>query len=504
MTIIKFKRWCIFLILAWLPGYFGNTNISFTEEPGPFEWVRIWDVYCGSDVAISPEGGIYVAGYFCEYEGEINLTLRSGAKSLNSSGCDDGFLICAGQDGFIESALSLGGPGCDQALGVTVDDRGEIFITGYFSGKMDFDPGPKEESREALGYEDAFVLKLDSHASYEWVATFGGVGGDAKGYDIVVEPTGEVVLCGSFQGPMDFDPGDNEDVKTSIDDPDGGISYADGFVIKLTPEGTYCWGIVIGSEGLDGAFKVAMNSNKDIFILGNFICDSPDTLSVFGKSITGKYQVTTNGYDDIFLVMLDSNGDPCWLSNFGGVSDDCAAGLAVDSTAGIFITGSLSAPDYTNHIKIPLTTASDYPVTFLANIDFAGKVRWINSWGPRNSAWAASCAVSSNGFAYVLGSFSGAVDFDPGTSEEVHSSRGGWNDNRLFITKYNVNGQFKGAWTWKGDITGAAMNIISKDIDTIYVLGQSPYGATLGADSDANTTTATKGFGTFLAKFATR
>ena len=50
--------------------------------------------------------------------------------------------------------------GRDRGLGVAVDGSGNIFITGSYSGSIDFDPGPLVDHHDNAGLRDAYLLKL--------------------------------------------------------------------------------------------------------------------------------------------------------------------------------------------------------------------------------------------------------------------------------------------------------------------------------------------------------
>ena len=56
----------------------------------------------------------------------------------------------------------VGGKGSDEPSEVSLDESGNIYITGAFNGTVDFDPGEGTNNLKSAGDEDVFVLKLDS------------------------------------------------------------------------------------------------------------------------------------------------------------------------------------------------------------------------------------------------------------------------------------------------------------------------------------------------------
>jgi hypothetical protein len=81
-----------------------------------------------------------------------------------------------------------------------------LFVTGYYQGTVDFNPGAGTSkpyfSRQSL---DAFVLKMDTAGNFTWAKSIGGVSSDL-GNDITVDASGNVITTGTFNATADFDP----------------------------------------------------------------------------------------------------------------------------------------------------------------------------------------------------------------------------------------------------------------------------------------------------------
>ena len=90
---------------------------------------------------------------------------------------------------------------------VFVDAAGNTYITGVFSGTVDFDPSTGETwltSTDATN--DVFILKLNADGTLAWARSVGGSGND-QGYGIAVDGSGNVVVTGIFNSAnADFDP----------------------------------------------------------------------------------------------------------------------------------------------------------------------------------------------------------------------------------------------------------------------------------------------------------
>ncbi|MGK3994969.1 SBBP repeat-containing protein [Sorangium sp. So ce1024] len=94
-------------------------------------------------------GDVIVVGGF---RGEAELA----GGPVRSAGSDDVFVAKLDPQGGFRWSHRFGGPGADRATGVAVDRERQVFVTGAFSGKVQFG----EEQLEAGEGTDVFVTKL--------------------------------------------------------------------------------------------------------------------------------------------------------------------------------------------------------------------------------------------------------------------------------------------------------------------------------------------------------
>lgn len=64
-----------------------------------------------------------------------------------------------------------------------------IYVTGYFVGTADFDPGAGIANLNSAGSYDIFVAKYDSSGKYIYAKSVGGSNNDF-GYGIAVDSSG--------------------------------------------------------------------------------------------------------------------------------------------------------------------------------------------------------------------------------------------------------------------------------------------------------------------------
>src|SRR4029078_109702 len=135
-------------------------------------------------------------------------------------------------------------------LGIEVDANGNLYSTGGFYSITDFDPGPGTFNLTAFGYngtstgiQDVFVLKLDAAGNFQWVKQMGGTQMD-QAWGISLDPSGNILTTGHFEGTVDFDPGSGTYNLVSV-------GSLDAFISKLDPNGNFIWAKQVGGTLID-------------------------------------------------------------------------------------------------------------------------------------------------------------------------------------------------------------------------------------------------------------
>ena len=306
------------------------------DSTGQFTWASSTAGSAGSvagmnGLAVDPSGRLVMAG---NYAGTVDFDPGAGATSLTSAGSYDVATWVLNSDGTFAWADGYGGSNFDQADAVAVDPSGNIYVTGAFSGTVNFDPSGTAINLTAAGVYDVFVLKLSPGGSTLWADSFAGSNGPAMGDGIGVDPSGRVVVDGWFVGTLDFDPGP------------GTVSIAsrgaeDVFVASLDAQGNYLAATTGGGTGSDMAFGLALNASGAIAIAGTYT----------GPATFGSTNLPTIGSVDIFVASLTQSaggstsiGSPSApvleaSSDSGASSSD---GITSDTTPTFDVTGASS------------------------------------------------------------------------------------------------------------------------------------------------------------------
>lgn len=120
--------------------------------------------------------------------------------------------------------------------GVDVDAAGNVLLTAYYSGNTDVDPGSGTFIIPDGGVDlDFFVVKLNSGGISNGRKTLADPMGGWQSTEVRADPWGNIVLAGTFQDTVDFDPGTGTTTRITI------AGSQDIFVLRLSPNGDFRW-----------------------------------------------------------------------------------------------------------------------------------------------------------------------------------------------------------------------------------------------------------------------
>jgi len=358
--------------------------------------------------------------------------------------------------------------------GVTADGLGNVYITGYFGGTVDFDPGPGVDEHSWNGEGDAFLSKFDASGKFQWARTWGGEEWD-QGYGVATDSMGNVYVTGFFHYIVDFDPGPGVDEHAS----NGG---RDVFLSKFDSEGTFQWARTWGGESWDEGEGVATDSLGNVYLVGCFMG------TVDFDPGPGSEEHSAHGATNVFLSKFDSSGEFHGARTWGGKGDitgygDMAYGVTVDDLESVYVAGVFRGTvDFDPGPGIEERTAGwDWGGDrFLSKFNPAGEFQWVRAWDGDNDAEYESAGVAADaiGNVYVAGCFEGTVDFDPGPGIDEHGSNG-YED--AVLSKFNSAGDFLWALTWGAATWEDYASAVSVDgLGNVYVTGE--FGGTVDFD----------------------
>jgi hypothetical protein len=161
----------------------------------------------GSGIAIY-QSKVFLTGAF---KGIIDFDPDGGTLDSTSIGLQDIFFAQYNlSDGALGWAHHIGSSFnimTDSAIStaISTDTSGNIYLTGSFEGKANFNPLQGGDTLESTGDGDVFFAKYDEDGGKKWARSIGAEVTDV-GYGITVDNSENVYLTGIFQKTVNFDP----------------------------------------------------------------------------------------------------------------------------------------------------------------------------------------------------------------------------------------------------------------------------------------------------------
>jgi len=372
-------------------------------------------------IAVSEDGFIHVAGGF---SGDTDFDPGENTQILSSNGFSDIFVLKLNQEGQLIWVNSYGSTYLDVAHSLAIDMNGNVFITGYFTEAIDFNPGPDSYILTPIGVKNSFVLKLNSEGEFLWVA--GIVGGFNESYSIAVDNWGNSYTVGKFLSNVDFDPGIEYFTIPWIP---GGFS---AFIVKLDSLGNFVWVKDFQGSNHNEPVSVDVNDNGEILIGGYF---SPGTdIDPGEEELYYNYTANLNA----FLIKLSSDGHLLWsapiLSQYP--SRISAISFGADGAmyaAGLFGNELDFNPGFSNGILINALNQTGF---FIAGYDPNGDFISANHLGvgPNSTRWTHGIAIGPDSEILVTGYFTQSLDLSSIIGGNTVTSVGG---SDIFIFSFN-------------------------------------------------------------------
>jgi hypothetical protein len=336
------------------------------------------------------------------------------------------FTICSNAQVSFDWAKSFGGTSSDGIYKCVLDDDGNIYSTGYFTGTVDFDPGPNVFNLTSNGSGDIFVSKLDVAGELKWAISLGSTGAD-QGIGIALDSANDIIIGGIFTNTVDFNPGTGVANLTSK----GGDDF---FVLKMDTASNYIWAVSTGGTNNDWINSICTDNSGNIYAAGQF------TGTVDFNPGTGTNNTTSKGQWDIFILKLASDGSYTWHKTIGGTSNDIAWRIVTDSSKNVFINGTFQGTvDFDPNSGISNFTSNGGSDIFTLKLDSTGNFKWNNKVGGTGNDEARGIVVDNTGYLYSSGIFLNTVDFNPGTASYNLTSKG---SGDIFIQKIDTAGNF--------------------------------------------------------------
>ena len=442
-----------------------SLNFTLSNAAVEFSFAQaVTGMVSGYATAVDGAGNVLVAGDFREtvdFDPGPGQVLRSSV-----SGSTDLFLAKFSSAGALLWVQTFGGDSfSENCWSLAVDGAGNAIIAGFFSGSVDFDPGPGSTILVSAGNNDAYVAKFASNGNFVWAKQVGGANHEfARG--VAVDAGGTISVVGGFYGTGDFDPGPGVFNMTSS-------GFKDAFVLRLTAAGDLVWSRQLSGNSQDEeAYGVAVDGMGNVYATGSFFN------TVDFDPGPGTFNLSSAGGDDIFLVKLDAAGNLGWAKSVGGSGGgDNGWSVTLDASNGVYAVGAFfGTVDFNPGAGVANLTSAGGQDIYVLKLDTSGNYVWARGLGSSNANIGYDVTVGGQDV-YVTGYYAGSAEFTFEGQTVTLTSAGG---DDIFVARLDSTGTLKWAGLMGGGSGDQGRGIAVDASNAIYTTGS--FGATADFD----------------------
>ena len=399
---------------------------------------------------------------------------------------------------------------------VAVDSDANVYVVGnigrsstlklYNQGETS--PSVTINIEDYNDLSDGYIFKYNTSGEVLWAATFGGNDNDYASA-VAVDSDGNIYVVGGFRSST-LNVYNQGETSPSVTLSNSSLNYTSGILVKYNTSGEVLWATTIGGSSADWANAVAVDSDGNVYVAGQF---KSSTLNVYSEGKTSP-SVTLSNYSgyDAFIAKYSTSGEALLATKIGGHGTDSGSLIGVDSDGNVYVAGTFrdsTVNIYSEGETLPHTTLSNSGLSdgYIVKYNTSLEVLWATKIGGTDNDYITGFAVDSDRNVYVVGYFKSStlnVYSEGGTSPSVTLSNSGLNDG--YIVKYNTSGEV--LWTTTLDGTGDDYShAVAVDSDgNVYVAGRHQ-GMTLNSGDGSGITKTLSYFqqsdDSFVAKYST-
>lgn len=359
-------------------------------------------------VITDPSGNIYQTGYFLD-------SIVLGSATLTSSGTGDMFIVKYDTNGNVLWAKKAGGGKDDCGNSVATDTSGNVYIVGYFeSTSIVFDSITLNNS----GYEwgDMFIVKYSPSGNVIWAKNAGGGRFDAA-QAVTIDPTGNIYVAGWFRSPTI--------VFGAITLTHYPLNYWENmFLTKYDADGNVLWAKSAGEDSTTSPSSIVTDTIGNIYVTGYF----------YSSDVTfDSFPLHNEGYNDMFLVKYDFNGNVVWAKRAGSTGNDRGTCVKINPSGNICLSGYFGSASITFGTTQLFNLSPSFSDVYIANYDSNGNPLWAESVGGNYNDEVNAIVVDASGNIYATGYYeSSSIKF--GTDTLLSSAA-----LNMFIAKFSTS-----------------------------------------------------------------
>jgi len=440
---------------------------------------RVWGTYYGginSEAATNSFtdqlGFVYIYGSTYGSFGTVVATLGSHQSTFGGGGADDGYLAKFNSSGVRQWATYYGGARGETFQCGAADVSGNLYLSGITTSSAVGTAVATAGSHQstfgggAPSASDAFLVKFNNNGVRQWATFYGGTDNEF-GYGCSVDPSGNVIICGSTGSSSAIaTPGSHQPNFS------GGF-FLDGFVAKFNSAGVRQWGTYYGGNGVyDEMYSCKTDNSGNVYLVGRTATPTSTIIYTPGAQQT----IYGGNSQDGLIVKFNSAGTRLWGTYYGGLGFDEARDLAVDnSNSFLYVVGTAASSSGTTIATVgshqPAIGSGSINDAFLAKFDLNGVRQWGTYYGGTGADLGNGCVLDATGnFIYITGSAGTATGTAISSAGSYQTTYGGGTYD-AFIAKFSSSGVRQWGTYYGGTATDYAWRPSINAAGDLYLAG---------------------------------
>ena len=368
-------------------------------------------------------------------------------------------------------ATAGGGSGADMVWDMVLDDSGNSFVTGSFTGSATFG----STTLNSVGGLDGFVAKMDSSGNWIWASQIQG-SYDDWGLGIDLDNQGNVYVTGPFIDAQGVNSPSVSLGSTTLSAHTQ--STYDVFVSKLDGSGSFLWAAsskkITLLDQTTWSYEEQMGQvmPTDIKVFNNSISLSGSyngKLWAYTDSQGDWYYESTSGTSDVWLGFMDLTGTWTSTAAWGGTSQQDTAQAIAPAPSGNYwyVAGTFQGSvDFPNGNT--LSSSGGSQDVWVMQVTDGGSVNWVTSAGGTDTDMVRDIVADSQDSVYAIGEFDGVLASYG--NDRLTANSGG---KDVWAGKLSSGG----SWVWAKKGGGASEDMgfslsLSADESTVFTAGQ--------------------------------
>mgnify|MGYP000207761640 CR=1 FL=1 len=364
--------------------------------------------------------------------GTIDLDLGPDTYELTNNGFSSIFIRKMEENKNFRWAKKIGGSGNSTVMvtDLYIDQSYNIYIFGHFQGTIDFDPGFSTQNLTSIFPNNSpFICKLDQNGTFQWVKKL-----EVDSKRFAVDNLNNIFITGDFSGTVDFDLGVQlVNLSTSPS------STTNSYIAKYDKDFNYQWVKQFSSIADNNTSLINLDDYANVYITGKYndsvdFDPSPNTYQLHQDT-----SLVAPSNSNIYTCKLDSNGNFLWAKQtHSNLSTDISSiSSCMDEDQNLYTIGKFDGiVGFNSDSSFNINSIDEGKGIYITKIDQWGNYIFTRIIIQNTNTLLKPNQIVDNGKLYIMGYYSGTIDFAPGAQVETLSGSGG------FILKLDQDGYF--------------------------------------------------------------